>query len=40
VSVDDPCEDWDETEEDANPVPDEYGVIRMEDTDGEKQSAR
>ena len=29
MGVDDPCEDWDETEEDANPVPDENGQIRL-----------
>ena len=40
MSVDDPCEDWDETEEDADPTPDGDGRIKLEVTDGQKQSAR
>lgn len=39
-NIDDPCEDWDEDEEHANPVPDWEGKIRLEESDGEKQSAR
>ena len=34
MSVDDPCEDWDETEEDADPTPDGDGRIRLEASDG------
>jgi len=32
--IDDPCEGWEETEEDADPTPDGDGRIKLEVTDG------
>ena len=33
-AIDDPCEDYEETEEDADPTPDGDGRIKLEVTDG------
>jgi len=38
--IDDPCEGWEETEEDADPTPDGDGTVRLEASDAEEQSAR